>query len=202
MKPTMPMNAYPPGGPPGTPPPGGQPPGGGWGTPPPGGFGPPPGGPPHAAPPPKKDNTMLYVGIGCGCLSILACMIFVPLGYVIMERQGGGGLEPVNMTVNGELTDQDPRVVADNSPYDEYTVEVGANWTITADMQSTAFDTYLWLLDSAGNAVVQDDDGGEGLNSRYTYTAVTAGTYTIRANSYSESGRGPYTLTYTTTAPP
>ena len=76
----MPMNAYPPGGPPGTPPGGSPPGGGGWGPPPGGGGGwgpgtPPPGGFPPAQPvPPKKSRTGLYVGGGCGCLLLLACI--------------------------------------------------------------------------------------------------------------------------------
>ena len=75
----MPMNAYPPGGPPGTPPGGTPPNGGGWGPPPGGGGGwgpgtPPPGGFPPAQQPPKKSRTGLYIGGGCGCLLLLACI--------------------------------------------------------------------------------------------------------------------------------
>lgn len=91
----MPMNAFPPGGPPGIPPAGGPPSGGGWGPPPGGGggFGPPSGGGGYGTPPPggggygtpppggfppqqpaPKSKTGLYVGIGCGCLLLLACI--------------------------------------------------------------------------------------------------------------------------------
>jgi hypothetical protein len=84
----MPMQGYPPGGPPGTPPPGGAapPPGGGWGGPPgPGGPGtPPPGGFPPAQPP-KKSRTGLYVGLGCGCMLVLACLV----GGGILAMGGG-----------------------------------------------------------------------------------------------------------------
>ena len=110
--------------------------------------------------------------------------------------------EPVDETANGELTDDDPRVPDDDSPYDEYSFEAGEGWTITGDMQSTAFDTYLWLIGPDGTSLVQDDDGGEGLNSRLTYTTTRAGTYTIRANAYSGTGRGMYTLHYTSNPGP
>lgn len=105
--------------------------------------------------------------------------------------------EPIDQTVNGELTDSDPRVDQDDSPYDEYTFEAGEGWTITGDLQSQAFDTYVWLIGPEGNSLVQDDDGGEGTNSRFSHTTTAAGTYTIRANSYDGAGRGAYTLHYT-----
>ncbi|HBQ10468.1 MAG TPA: hypothetical protein DEF51_04510 [Myxococcales bacterium] len=105
--------------------------------------------------------------------------------------------EPVDETVTGELTDSDPRVEQDDSPYDEYRFDVAEGWTITGDMQSANFDTYLWLIDPEGESLVQDDDGGEGTNSRVTYTAAQSGTYTFRANSYNGEGRGQYTLHFT-----
>ncbi len=105
--------------------------------------------------------------------------------------------EPVDETVNGELTDDDPRVPDDDSPYDEFSFEAGEGWTITGDLQSTAFDTYLWLVGPDGASIVQDDDGGDGTNSRFSYTTTASGTYTIRANSYDGAGRGAYTLHYT-----
>ncbi|MBX3273371.1 MAG: PPC domain-containing protein [Sandaracinaceae bacterium] len=105
--------------------------------------------------------------------------------------------EPVDQTVTGELTDSDPRVPDDNSPYDEFAFEAGEGWTITGDMTSTAFDTYLWLIGPDGSSLVQDDDGGEGTNSRFSYTTTASGRYTIRANSFNDEGRGAYTLHYT-----
>ncbi|MGE0785125.1 MAG: PPC domain-containing protein [Sandaracinaceae bacterium] len=108
--------------------------------------------------------------------------------------------EPVDQTVNGELTDSDPRVPDDNSPYDEFTFDAGEGWTITGDLQSTAFDAYVWLIGPDGSSLVQDDDGGEGTNSRFSYTTTASGTYTIRANSFDGAGRGAYTLHYTANA--
>lgn len=108
--------------------------------------------------------------------------------------------EPVDQTQTGELTDSDPRVQDDDSPYDEYTFEAGEGWTITGEMQSTAFDSYLWLIAPDGASLVQDDDGGDGTNSRFSYTTTVSGTYTIRANAYDGAGRGAYTVHYTANA--
>jgi hypothetical protein len=110
---------------------------------------------------------------------------------------GCSDAEPVDETVTGELTDSDPRVPDDDSPYDEYTFEAGEGWTITGDLQSTSFDAYLWLIGPDTSSLVQDDDGGDNTNSRFSYTTTAAGTYTIRANSYDGAGRGEYTLHYT-----
>lgn len=94
--------------------------------------------------------------------------------------------------LTGALTDDDPRVEQDDSPYDEYLIEVRRGWTIEVDMRSSELDTYLWLIAPDGSSVVQDDDGGEGTDSRYVHVARMPGTYTVRANSY--DGRGRYTL--------
>lgn len=112
--------------------------------------------------------------------------------------------EPVETSETGELTDSDPRVPDDDSPYDEYTFEAGEDWTIEASMEaaerpdgSPAFDTYLWLIGPDHTSLVQDDDGGEGTASHFTYNTTAAGPYTLRANSFDGSGRGAYTLRYT-----
>lgn len=96
--------------------------------------------------------------------------------------------------ITGALTDDDPRVPDDDSPYDEYPVDLEAGWTITVDMRSAELDTYLWLIGPAGSSLVQDDDGGEGTNSHFTFRAGASGRYIVRANSYDGSGRGAYEL--------
>ena len=103
-------------------------------------------------------------------------------------------LTPIDRVENGTLTDTDLRVPDDDSPYDELKILVREGWTIRVSMTSIDFDTYLWLIGPDGSSLVQDDDGGEGLNSRFTYRAERSGEYTIRANSYDGAGRGAYVL--------
>ena len=99
------MNAFPPGGPPGTPPLGGTPPpggsGGGWGPPPGGGppsyGGPPQGGFPASQPEPKKSKLGLFVGIGCGCLLLLGCIVAGGVWSLVSAM--GPGEEVVTTTV-------------------------------------------------------------------------------------------------------
>lgn len=110
------------------------------------------------------------------------------------ESEATSTLSPVDAVYSGALTDDDPRVPDDDSPYDEYPIEVAAGWTVVADMRSEDFDTYLWLIGPDGSSLVQDDDGGEGTNSYFQYRVTASGRYIVRANSYDGSGRGAYTL--------
>ncbi len=122
-------------------------------------------------------------------------LMLTTVSLVALALAGCSDPEPYDQTHNGTLEDSDPRVEQDNSPYDEYTFDAGEGWTITAEMRSDAFDTYLWLIGPGGNSLMQDDDGlGEGTNSRITYTAPERGTYTVRCNSYDGQGRGAYTV--------
>jgi hypothetical protein len=70
-------------------------------------------------------------------------------------------------------------------------------------MTSTAFDTYLYLLNGS-TVLASDDDGNGGTNSKITYTPTASGTLTIHATSYSAAAVGAYTVSLTggtTTAP-
>ena len=104
---------------------------------------------------------------------------------------------PVDDTFSGELTDDDSTVEQDQSKYDEYAFEAGERWTITVDMQSEEFDSYLWLLgptDDGVRSLVQDDDSGEHLNARLSWETRHAGRYIVRANGATSSDRGAYTV--------
>jgi len=103
----MPMNAFPPGsfpgvppsqpggwGPPGTPPPG-------WGTPPPMGY---PQQPQMMAPPPPKSRTGLYVGLGCGCLLLFACVGAAAAYFVLQAAKPGEEVASTPVTFNQPFT--------------------------------------------------------------------------------------------------
>ncbi len=172
----MPMNAFPPGGPPGIPPAGGYPPsgggypppgggyppsGGGWGTPPPGGgYGPPP---PQQAPPPQKSKTGLYVGLGCGCLVVLGCII----GTVLFATGGMTSLfGPGEEVVSTPVTLGQPftlTYVQDGSQKYEAWIEVdldfssgyALNGTILLSENGNAFGQYTLAEDGEGSPVTE-----------------------------------------------
>lgn len=58
-------------------------------------------------------------------------------------------------------------------------------------------DPLLTLYDAQGTQLVQDDDGGDGLNSRIEFTAPTAGTYFVEARGFLEDAEGQYAVTVT-----
>lgn len=76
---------------------------------------------------------------------------------------------------------------------DAYAVQVVSSATITFDLTSTDFDAYLSLFDPAGNFIIDDDDGGVGLNSRIS-VSLLPGWYVIQASSALSTETGSYTL--------
>ena len=68
--------------------------------------------------------------------------------------------------------------------------------TITIDLKSSV-DTYLYLLDPSGNMIKQDDDGGDGRNSRIIFNTagpLKAGDYSLVAATYYNNQRGDFEL--------
>src|SRR5262249_3544413 len=71
-------------------------------------------------------------------------------------------------------------------------LEQGKSYQI--DHMSAAFDAYLYLIGPDGKSVAEDDDGGEGLNSRIIYRPVKSGVYRIVATSLNGKSTGPFQL--------
>ncbi len=62
--------------------------------------------------------------------------------------------------------------------------------TYQFDHMSGAFDPYLYLEDSHGDLLAENDDGGEGLNSRIVYRAKRTATYRLIATSLGTARSG------------
>lgn len=78
-----------------------------------------------------------------------------------------------------------------------YDGQAGEELTITM-IGTGGLDSYLGLLDPAGNVLAEDDDSGGGLNALITYTLPESGTYLVAATRTGiDEGTtvGPYTLT-------
>lgn len=58
-------------------------------------------------------------------------------------------------------------------------------------------DPLLTIYDSESVQLAQDDDGGDGLNSRIEFTAPTTGTYFVEARGFLEDAEGQYAITVT-----
>ncbi|WP_346294451.1 PPC domain-containing protein, partial [Sphaerothrix gracilis] len=86
--------------------------------------------------------------------------------------------------VTGQLNQNSPVREEDGSFYQSHTFQGAANESLTIELSSDEFDTYLILIGPEGNTIAQNDDGAGGTNSRITVTLPTTGVYTIIANSY------------------
>ena len=102
--------------------------------------------------------------------------------------------------------------VGSNGDRDWFAVELVAGRTYVIDLRGsptddgTLSDPYLGgIHDSDGNLIPRttNDDGGEGYNSRVTFTATESGTHYIAAGAAGVfSGRGTYEVEVTDTSPP
>ena len=86
---------------------------------------------------------------------------------------------------------------ADGTRYDLFEFSGIAGDTVTLEMHSTAFDTFLSLIDPNEVPVAQNDDGFAGsTDSRISFTLTATGTWTVVANS-AGAGAGSYVLAMT-----
>ncbi|MEM1117691.1 MAG: PPC domain-containing protein [Bacteroidota bacterium] len=115
-------------------------------------------------------------------------------GAVIGPASGANG-----DVVQGTITDSDravPLPISDAlRKADAYTVEARAGQRIVVEMTSTDFDTYL-RIERDGVKVAHNDDAGSTSRSLVEYTVEQGGTHTIYAGTFSEAGRGAYTIQY------
>jgi hypothetical protein len=82
-----------------------------------------------------------------------------------------------------------------SAPVDRYAFTLAATTTVTIDVSSTAFDTFVCLLDANNNYLAQDRDSGTGTNARLIYNNLSVGTYYIEVSSSSAGNAGgAYTL--------
>ena len=100
--------------------------------------------------------------------------------------------------------------IGSNGDRDWFAVELVAGRTYVIDLRGsptddgTLSDPYLrGIYDADGNRIsnTTNDDGGQGYNSRLTFTATESGTHYIAAGAWS-SRRGTYEVEVTDTSPP
>ena len=107
------------------------------------------------------------------------------------------GCEVVFATV-GIATDQKIAVSDCEGPagfhYDRFQIALTAGQAITISQNSAVFDAALTLRDDLGAVVAYDDDSGGGTDARITFTAATAGIYSIQAGTFFSAAIGAYTL--------
>ena len=97
-------------------------------------------------------------------------------------------------TTAASLTGSDC-TASDGSQYRLWQFSGKSGDSVTIEMHSTAFDTYLALLDPSGVPVADSDDAAAGVtDSSITFKLTATGTWTVVANSLAASQSGNYTL--------
>ncbi|NEO84340.1 MAG: hypothetical protein F6J87_08805 [Spirulina sp. SIO3F2] len=101
-------------------------------------------------------------------------------GYLLLSE---GALEPNDQRYE------------DGSFYDEHLFQGGQGQSITINLSSNEFDTFLAVFDANGQQVLaQNDDAGGSSNSSVTMTLPYDGLYRIFVNGYNESDLGSYAI--------
>lgn len=103
-----------------------------------------------------------------------------------------GKAEVVN---NGFLSSFDKKSPYRAGAYEEvHGVRLVAGQTYVIDLMSNQFDPYLYLENSQGRILMEDDDSGKGLNSRLIFTPTRSGTYRMVITSFGSQQTGNFTL--------
>ena len=76
---------------------------------------------------------------------------------------------------------------------DRWRLEVARGAWVTIDLTSSSTDTFLTLLGEDGQSIEDDDDGGQGVDSRIT-RQLDAGTYYLEASTYRGRATGSYEI--------
>ncbi|MEK6609969.1 MAG: PPC domain-containing protein [Gemmatimonadota bacterium] len=101
----------------------------------------------------------------------------------------------VGTTVQGRLETGDQQM-NDGTWADIWQFQGAAGQSVTIELRSEEFDTYLQLLDGAGNRLAEDDDSLGDLDSRITFTLPSSGLFQMVVNNFGDSRRaGIYTIT-------
>ena len=133
-----------------------------------------------------KRRTLLVLGpiVTLAALSLLAVA-----GAETTEIRPG-------VTISGTISSDDP-LLEDGNHYDAFEFDGVAGQDAVISMESEDLDTYLMICVDSPNpeqAVAEDDDGGEGTNSRLRISLSEGARYYIIASGFSPEDTGAYTI--------
>ncbi|OLC08527.1 MAG: hypothetical protein AUH41_07945 [Gemmatimonadetes bacterium 13_1_40CM_66_11] len=95
-------------------------------------------------------------------------------------------------------------LTSDSTYAQPWTIQGRAGQTITIDLESDAFDSYLFLRGPgiSGGRDFQDDDSGGNCHARLTATFPQSGEYEIVVNTADHYATGAFTLSVTSGSKP
>jgi hypothetical protein len=110
----------------------------------------------------------------------------------------------VGQSQQGTLTRSDVLLNSDSTYAQPWTIQGRAGQTITVDLESDAFDAYLFLRGPgiSGGREFQDDDSGGNCHARLTATFPQSGEYEIVVNTADHYATGSFTLSVTSGSKP
>lgn len=118
------------------------------------------------------------------------------------EVGGGGRSIAVGQALQGELSTSDVLRRADSTYAQRWTIDGTTGQVVTIDLESDAFDGYLFLSGPGIENNLQDDDSGGNCNARLTATFPQSGAYTIVVNSSDKYATGKFSLSVTAGSKP
>ena len=95
--------------------------------------------------------------------------------------------------VTGTMAGGEP-TVSGGRPYRAYLLDGRAGDSVTIDLTSEAFDTFLIVQDASGRSLAENDDFGDGLNSHLVFAVPASGRYRIVATAFTADATGAYRL--------
>ena len=110
----------------------------------------------------------------------------------------------MGQTQQGTLTRNDVLLTSDSTYAQPWTIQGRAGTTITIDLESDAFDAYLFLRGPgiSGGRDFQDDDSGGNCHARLTATFPQTGSYEIVVNTADHYATGSFSLSVTSGSKP
>lgn len=99
---------------------------------------------------------------------------------------------PLGFEIDGEL--RAGAATVDGSYAQAWTVEGSQGDRVIFETASEDFDTFLYVVGPGLGQPLEDDDGGDGLNSRIALDLPESGTYTVIVSSYGSDVTGTYRL--------
>ncbi|MEB3359529.1 MAG: trypsin-like peptidase domain-containing protein [Synechococcales bacterium] len=148
-----------------------------------------------ATAPVSGEYTILANSYGPGEVGLYNIRVEAREGTVAPNAPGipGGG---AILQEQGVLQAGSNVLPADGSLYEEHAFQGQAGQTVTINLQSSDFNTYLILIGPNEQVIDQNDDmSPNSRNSELTVTLPVTGTYRAIANAYDASGRGSYQIT-------
>jgi len=110
----------------------------------------------------------------------------------------------IGQTQQGSISRSDVLLTSDSTYAQEWTIQGRAGTTITIDLESDDFDSYLFLRGPgiSGGRDFQDDDSGGNCHARLTATFPQTGSYEIVVNTADHYATGAFSLSVTSGSKP